>query len=68
GLICPRAHQIQAGSRDNASHREPGKSLAPRAATLYKKLGLGNRFQHVVFDGGHEFDDASAWAFVNKHL
>jgi hypothetical protein len=67
-LICPRAHQIQAGSRDNASHREKGSQLAPRAAEFYETLGLQNRFQHVVFEGGHEFDDASAWAFVQKHL
>ena len=67
-LICPRAHQIQAGSRDNASHREPGERLAPRAALFYEKLGLSGRFQHVVFEGGHEFNDASAWEFVGKHL
>lgn len=67
-LICPRAHQIQAGSKDNASHRETGKSIAPRSAAFFEKLGLKHRFEHVVFEGGHEFDDASAWAFVKKHL
>ena len=67
-LICPRAHQIQAGSRDQASHREKGKMLAPRAASFYKKLGLEARFQHFVFVGGHEFNDASAWNFVAEHL
>ncbi|WP_417380161.1 alpha/beta hydrolase family protein [Gimesia sp.] len=67
-LICPRAHQIQAGSRDNASHRETGKQIAPRAASFYERLNLGDRFEHVVFEGGHEFNDAAAWAFVEKHL
>lgn len=67
-LICPRAHQIQAGSRDNASHRDKGSDIAPRAAAFYEKLNLDHRFQHVVFEGGHEFHDASAWAFVEKHL
>lgn len=67
-LICPRAHQIQAGSKDNASHREKGKMIAPRAAEYFEKLKLNHRFEHVVFEGGHEFDDASAWAFVAKHL
>ena len=67
-LICPRAHQIQAGTKDNASHREKGKSLAPRAAAYFEKLHLSDRFQHVVFEGGHEFNDESAWAFVEKHL
>ena len=67
-LICPRALQIQAGARDNASHREKGRQLAPRAATFYRKLNLEHRFQHIVFPGGHEFDDKTAWAFVEKHL
>ena len=67
-LICPRAHQIQAGSKDNASHRETGNSIVPRSAAYFEKLNLKDRFQHVVFEGGHEFDDASAWAFVEKHL
>ncbi|WP_298864473.1 dienelactone hydrolase family protein [uncultured Gimesia sp.] len=67
-LICPRALQIQAGSKDRASHRETGKNIAPRAAAFYKKLNLSNRFQYVIFEGGHEFDDASAWTFVKKHL
>lgn len=67
-LICPRALQIQAGSRDRASHRETGKQLAPRAEAFYEQLNLNNRFEHVIFEGGHEFDDASAWAFVEKHL
>lgn len=67
-LICPRAHQIQAGSRDNASHRETGKQLAPRAAEFYEQLKLNDRFQHVIFEGGHEFNDAAAWKFVEQHL
>jgi dienelactone hydrolase len=67
-LICPRALQIQAGSRDGVDHREGGKRLAPRSAEYYEKLKLGDRFQHLVFDGGHEFHDASAWEFVGKHL
>ncbi|MBB76349.1 MAG: hypothetical protein CMJ75_17730 [Planctomycetaceae bacterium] len=67
-LICPRAHQVQAGARDNASHREMGKQIAPRAASFYQKLGVAERFEHVIFEGGHEFDDASAWRFVQDHL
>ena len=67
-LIAPRAHQIQAGAKDNDSHRAKGAEIAPRAAAFYKKLNRADRFEHVIFDGGHEFDDASAWAFVEKHL
>jgi dienelactone hydrolase len=67
-LICPRALQIQAGSKDGVDHREAGKLLAPSSAKFYSKLGLADRFEPLVFDGGHEFHDQSAWEFVKKHL
>lgn len=67
-LICPRPLLIQAGSGDNASHRDGGVQLAPRSAEYYSKLGRGDAFQFLVFDGGHEFHDASAWEFLKKHL
>jgi dienelactone hydrolase len=67
-LVCPRALQIQAGSKDGVDHRDPGKLLAPISASYYAKLGLPNRFQHLIFEGGHEFHDESAWEFVKQHL
>jgi dienelactone hydrolase len=67
-LICPRALQVQAGSRDGVDHRDGGKPLAPQSAAYYKKLGLADRFEHKIFEGGHEFHDDSAWAFVKEHL
>lgn len=67
-LICPRALQIQAGSTDGVDHREGGKLLAPESAAYYSKLGVSDRFQHLVFEGGHEFHDPSAWEFVKRHL
>jgi dienelactone hydrolase len=67
-LICPRAIEIQAASKDDIDHRDPGKLLAPVSATYYKKLGLPDRFRHLIFEGGHEFHDESAWEFVKKHL
>lgn len=67
-LICPRALQIQAGRKDDVDHRDAGTRIAPESAVFYSKLGLSSRFQHLVFEGGHEFHDESAWAFVNEHL
>ncbi len=67
-LICPRALQIQAGSKDGVDHRDAGKPLAPLSASFYAKLGFADRFQHLIFEGGHEFHDASAWEFVQTHL
>ena len=67
-LVCPRALQIQAGSKDGVDHREAGVLQAPESAAYYSKLGLPERFHHLVFEGGHEFHDPSAWEFVAKHL
>lgn len=68
GLICPRALEIQAATRDDNDHREPGKRLAPTSAAYYKKLGIPDQFHYEVFDGGHEFYDEPAWDFIKKHL
>jgi len=67
-LICPRPLQIQAGSRDDEDHWKPGVALAPTAAEFYRHMGLNDRFEHRIFEGGHEFNDELAWAFVAKHL
>ena len=67
-LICPRALEIQAGERDNATHREKGREFAPECASYYERLKRGDRFRFVVFPGGHEFWDRTAWEWVEKHL
>ena len=67
-LICPRALEIQAGKTDDESHRDMGIQLAPQIADYYRKVGRPEDFRFVLFEGGHEFNDASAWEFVKKHL
>lgn len=67
-LICPRPLEIQAGATDDADHREMGKRLAPASAQYYHGLGRDNDFRFLVFEGGHEFYDPSAWEFLKAHL
>jgi dienelactone hydrolase len=67
-LICPRPLLIQAGKSDDAPHRDMGIRLAPEVAEYYNKVGRPDAFQFLVFTGGHEFDDASAWRFVKRWL
>jgi dienelactone hydrolase len=67
-LICPRPLLIQAGKTDDLVVPEASKNLASAAATYYQRLGKTDKFEFVVFEGWHEFHDASAWAFVKKHL
>jgi hypothetical protein len=45
-----------------------GKILAPKSAEYYEKLGKGKDFRFLVFPGGHEFYDPSAWEWLEKHL
>jgi len=67
-LICPRPLMIQAGKSDDDPHRAMGVRLAPEVANYYNRLGQGERFKFDLFDGGHEFNDATAWAFIEKYL
>ena len=67
-LVCPRPMLIQAGKGDDAEHRDGGIHLAPEIADYYKNVGRPEAFQFLVFDGGHEFNDASAWDFLKKWL
>ena len=67
-LICPRALQIQAGTKDDYDHREPGVLQAPASAEYYKKLGIPQNFEHLVLEGGHDFFDEPAWKFIAAHL
>ena len=34
----------------------------------YRKLGRPDAFRFVLFEGDHEFNDASAWEFIKRHL
>jgi dienelactone hydrolase len=67
-LICPRALLVQAGKDDDAPHRDMGIRLSPVASEYYRKLNLRDRFQFLLFGGGHEFHDESAWAFIKKNF
>ena len=67
-LICPRPLLIQAGKNDDPAHRDMGVRLAPQVASYYGRLGLGDAFRFLVFDGAHEFHDASAWEFLRRYL
>jgi len=67
-LICPRPLEIQAGSKDDDSHRAMGVKLTPDAGKYYQTLGLSANFRFILFEGGHEFNDTTAWEFVKKHL
>ena len=67
-LICPRPFMIQAGQHDDAAHRDYGIRFAPQVNEYYSRLGMSKNFRFDLFQGGHEFHDASAWEFIKEHL
>ncbi|WP_168122462.1 dienelactone hydrolase family protein [Paenibacillus sp. HB172176] len=56
GLICPRPLYMEGGSRDELFHAQGFIEESARAGLHYDRLGLGDRFQAVVFEGAHEFN------------
>lgn len=70
-LLCPRPVQVQIGSGDDVlgSRRvDSVKARAGKTLELYRRLGIADRFELEVFDGGHEFKGTLAWPFLRKHL
>ncbi|MDO8539624.1 MAG: dienelactone hydrolase family protein [Opitutaceae bacterium] len=69
GLICPRPCMVQIGEQDGAINPLDGVRVeAERAAGIYRRLGIAERFQLQVHPGGHEFDTAAILAFFDRHL
>jgi hypothetical protein len=60
--------QIQAGRRDPLvaiAQARPAESLG---SEIYIKAGAKDRFDFEEFDGGHEFNGALAFAFLEEYL
>jgi dienelactone hydrolase len=68
GLICPRPCMVQLGSKDGLFNMDEAKKETDRAAELYKKLGVSNRFEFNVHPGGHEFEINAIFKFFGKYL
>lgn len=68
GLICPRALMIEVGIKDELFAVEGARSQVAAAQAHWDKLGLGERFAYVEFDGGHEFRGDTAYEFVRRFI
>ena len=68
GLICPRALMVEVGTKDELFTIDGARKAAPAARAHYERLGLGDRFRFVEFDGGHEFRGDGAYDFLLTNL
>ncbi len=67
-LICPRAYMVEQGTGDMAVNWRMCENEFSRLKPIYEKLGIGDRTQIVVFEGGHEIRGVEGIAFLNRFL
>lgn len=67
-LICPRPLMVQHGKQDRIAHWPQVEEEFNAARGHYERLGLEERAQLVLFDGGHEIELKSGLEFLTRWL
>lgn len=67
-LTCPRPLQIQAGKCDGISWHPLLSEEFERARHHYERLGMRDRIELLLHEGGHEVKVAEGIAFLDKWL
>ena len=67
-MICPRPLQIQHGKKDRIAHWPQVIEEFDRAEVHYNKLGIEDRIDMVMHEGGHEAIVDEGVAFLTKWL
>ena len=52
-MICPRAFMVEAGKEDKAAWWKMAQEEFLRAKAVYDRLGIGERAEFCLHDGGH---------------
>lgn len=68
GLIAPRALFAEQGLGDPIFPVGAFRESATRVAQIYAALDAPEKFGHEIFDGGHQFHGAGAFAFLEREL
>lgn len=67
-LICPRPLMIQAGKKDSIAWWPQIEEEFAASKVHYDKLGMGDRIELDLHDGGHEVRVETGIRFLNKWL
>jgi len=67
-LICPRPMLIQSGRSDGISWWPQLQTEFSVAHSHYAHLGLHDKLEMILHDGGHEIDVPSGLSFLAKHV
>lgn len=67
-LICPRPFMVERGHDDGVAPDETVAYEYAKVKRFYDRLGIGDRTEMEVFDGGHEIHLEGTLAFLRHHL
>lgn len=67
-LTCPRPLQIQTGKADSISWHPLVEEEFSRARVHYDRLGMGDRIELLLHEGGHEVKVDEGIRFLNRWL
>ncbi len=67
-LICPRPFMVERGHDDGVAPDETVAYEFAKVKRFYDKLGIGDRTEMEVFNGGHEIHLKGTLEFLRKHL
>ena len=64
-LVAPRALWVENGTEDTIFPLAAFEQAVAQARATYTTFGVPERFGAEVFEGGHRFHGAGAWAFLD---
>ncbi|MCA1595728.1 MAG: hypothetical protein LC772_04815, partial [Chloroflexi bacterium] len=67
-LIAPRPFMVERGHEDGVAPDEWVAYEYARTSRQYDLLGIGDRTEMEVFNGGHEINGKGTFAFLRRHL
>jgi dienelactone hydrolase len=67
-LVAPRPMLIETGTEDDLFPVAAATESVRRLRLVYEQLGAGDRLEHDVFEGGHEWHGAEALPFLDRWL
>jgi len=67
-LICPRPCFVQMGEDDSVVPIAGGRKESEQAVVYYRNLGLTDRYEFQVHEGGHVYDTPAILNFFDRTL
>lgn len=67
-LVAPRAMLVETGTQDPIFPYEEARRTVSAVRRVYEQLGAGDRLQHDVFSGGHQWHGEMAYPFFARCL